>query len=256
MKILFLGTGSSSGTPVPGCGCRVCRSPLKRNRRLRPALLIEQGGKRLLIDTPPELRLQLVEHDIDRVDALLYTHCHADHVYGLDDVRFFSRKRKLPVYGDARTLAEIRCIFPYVFKKTARAGGKPRLRMRVVDRPFRWQGLRITPVPVFHGKRKVLGYRINAIAYIPDCSRIPASSFRLLSRLSILILDALRETPHPTHFSLAESLTVASKIGARRTLLTHISHSMDYISVEKRLPRSVRLAYDGFSAAVKKERLP
>jgi len=253
MKLTFLGTGSSSGTPVPGCRCKVCRSGSGKNRRLRPSVIFEVRGKRLLIDTPPELRLQLVAHDVDRIDALFFTHCHADHVYGLDDIRFFSRDRRLPVYGDVRTLAEIRAIFPYVFKKTARAGGKPRLRLKGVHGPFSWNGIPITPVPVFHGNRKIIGYRIGSAAYVPDCSRIPAASFRLLSGLKLLVLDALRETPHPTHFSLRESLEAAGKIGAARTLFTHLGHEMDYFTVNRRLPQGVQLAFDGLSVALRKD---
>ena len=247
VKITFLGTGASSGTPVPGCDCRVCRSKNPRDRRLRPALLLEWNGRHVLIDTPPELRLQLLSTKVRKIDAILFTHCHADHVYGLDDVRIFSRERKIPVFGDARTLAELKRIFPYVFKRTQKAGGKPRLRLKAVETPFRLFGSKITPLPVYHGNRSIRGFRLDGFAYIPDCSRIPEKTYGMLTGLNVLALDALRETPHPTHFSLSESLQAAARIGAKRTWLTHISHAMGYTAMRSKLSATVDAAYDGLT---------
>ncbi|OGK01502.1 MAG: MBL fold metallo-hydrolase, partial [Candidatus Raymondbacteria bacterium RifOxyB12_full_50_8] len=223
MKVTFLGTGTSFGIPIPGCRCRVCGSTKSKNRRLRPAVLVSTGGKNILIDTPPELRIQLVENFVDRIDAILFTHCHADHVYGLDDIRVFSMVKRMPVYGSPNTLNEIKRIFPYIFIRTQQGGGKPKLKLTGVHGRFRFSGITIIPLPVFHGKRSVFGFRIGAFAYIPDCSAIPAATFVLLRDLDVLALDGLRKEPHPTHFSLDQAIEAARRIGARQTFLTHIS---------------------------------
>jgi phosphoribosyl 1,2-cyclic phosphate phosphodiesterase len=245
MKVTFLGTGASSGTPVPGCDCQVCRSRDPRDCRLRPAVLVEWDGRHVLIDTPPELRIQLLSARVKKIDAILFTHCHADHVYGLDDVRIFSRERKIPVYGRREELMEIKKIFPYVFKRTQKAGGKPRLRLVPISSEVRLYSLTVVPLKVFHGNRVVYGYRLGDFAYIPDCSRIPPAVFKQLTGLSILVLDALRESPHPTHFSLSQSLEAAVQIGAAKTWFTHLSHNMDHAAIREKLPKGMDLAYDG-----------
>lgn len=244
MQITFLGTGASSGTPIPGCDCRVCGSRDPRDKRLRPSLLVEWNGRQILVDTPPELRLQLLAAGVKKIDAILFTHCHADHVYGMDDVRIFSKERKIPVLADKSTLVELKKIFPYVFKRTQKAGGKPRLKLKVVEGPFYLFGLRIVPLKVFHGNKQAKGFRFGRFAYIPDCNRIPSRTFSLLKDLDVLGLDALRETPSPTHFSIPEAIRAAQQIGAKRTLFTHINHTVKHAEMKKKLPRNIELAHD------------
>lgn len=208
-------------------------------------MLLSWEGLNVLIDTPPELRLQLLKNHIDRVDALLFTHCHADHVYGLDDVRIFCRDRRLPVYGDAVTLKEMKRIFPYVFRRTQKAGGKPRVRLKPFKSPFSLFKRKVVPLTVYHGNKKVSGFRVGGFAYISDCSRIPAATFSLLTGLKVLIIDALRDEFHPTHFSLPESMEAARRIGAEKTFFTHIAHNLDHDQTNRRLPSDMRLAHDG-----------
>jgi len=249
LKVRFLGTGSSAGVPVPGCRCNVCASQKNGNRRYRPGLLIYYHQKNILIDAPQELRLQLLESRARTIDALLITHCHADHVYGLDDVRIFSKESKLPVFGGVETLSELKAIFPYVFKRTQKAGAKPRLRLVPLDACFQLFGKEIIPLPVYHGKKRIYGYRIDGFAYIPDCSQIPRKTFLLLNDLNILVIDALRLMPHPTHFCLSESIDVAKKIRAGQTYFTHLSHEIDYSNRDK-LPLGMDFAYDGLVLSV------
>jgi phosphoribosyl 1,2-cyclic phosphate phosphodiesterase len=210
---------------------------------------MEWDGRHVLVDTPPELRLQLLSARVKKIDAILFTHCHADHVYGLDDVRIFSRENRIPVFGGRDTLSEIKRIFPYVFKRTQKAGGKPRLRLTATHGPFRLFGRRITPLPVFHGNRSIHGFRLEGFAYIPDCSRIPEKTYAMLAHLDLLALDALRESPHPTHFSLSESLDAAARINAKRTFFTHLNHTMGYSAIRRKLPERIDLAYDGLTAS-------
>lgn len=247
MRVTFLGTGTSHGVPVIGCGCRVCRSRDPRDRRFRASVLVETAGRRLLIDAGPELRLQALAAGLDRADALLLTHAHADHTAGLDDVRIFSERsgRAFPVFGPASALAEVRRRFGYAFRRTQLGGGKPHLDLRTVSRPFRAAGVRVTPVPAWHGRLRVLGYRLGGFAYLTDVSAIPEASYRLLRGLEVLVLDALREEPHPTHFHLDRALDEAARIGARRTFFTHLCHRLGHARTESGLPRGVRVAYDG-----------
>jgi phosphoribosyl 1,2-cyclic phosphate phosphodiesterase len=250
MKITFLGTGSSTGIPILGCRCRVCASKKPKNKRHRPSLLLSYHGKQVLIDAPPELRIQLLRERIMRIDALLFTHCHADHVYGMDDIRVFTRQCRVPVFGTKATLGEIKSIFPYVFKKTQKGGGKPRLRMRAIAGTFRVFGKTILAFPVFHGARLASGFRVDHLAYIPDYSRIPPATFKCLRGLDVLILDALRDTPHSTHVTLAESVAVAERIGASRTYFTHIAHNLEHDASERKLPRGMKMAYDGLKISI------
>lgn len=247
MKITFLGTGTSTGVPVIGCHCGVCTSQDPRNRRLRPSILLEWDDRKILVDSSSDFRQQALHHRIDRLDAVLYTHSHADHVMGLDDLRIYNFRQRahLPVYGSPGTLEDIRRTFWYVFTETQEGGGKPRLDLLPVESPFDLFGVRIEPVPLAHGAMQVLGYRIGGFAYCTDCNRIPERSMEALASLDVLVLDALRPTPHPTHFSLPETLSVLDVLRPRRAYLIHMGHDLEHAETERTLPASVKLAYDG-----------
>ena len=246
--IRFLGTGTSHGVPMIGCRCATCRSADPRDRRSRPSILLELGnGVRVLVDTTPDLRAQALAADLDRVDAILFTHCHADHVMGLDDVRRFNvlQQAAVPGYGDARTLKELRRTFAYIFEAADEGGGIPRIHLCPIRGPFSIGGETFTPVPVWHGQREILGFRVRDFAYLTDCSGIPDPSWALLGGLETLAIDALRHRPHPTHFTVAQALDVSARVGARRTWLTHICHDLPHAATNASLPAGVELAYDG-----------
>jgi len=218
-------------------------------------VLVRWRGKTILVDTPPELRLQLLRAGVSHLDAVIYTHTHADHLFGLDDVRVFSSHGAsgLPVFGSSQTLDNLRRQFFYVFIETPAAGGKPKLDLRAIDpldRKFIVAGLDVQPVPVLHGTTPVLGFRFGSLAYVTDTNRIPSASMDLLQGLDVLILDALRDRPHPTHFSLGEALDVVERLRPRRTYFTHICHDLDHVATNRRLPSGVDLAYDGLTIEV------
>ncbi len=248
-RVTFLGTGTSHGVPMIGCTCAVCRSSDPRDRRLRPSIYLDvEGGPAILVDTATDLRQQALTHDVTRVDALLFTHSHADHVMGLDEVRRFNvlMNAALPVYADAATAEELRRVFAYAFAPPKQAGGGvPQLALTEIDGPFDAAGLRVVPVPILHGQRPILGFRFGRFAYLTDCSGIPAASYELLHGLDVLVLDALRHRPHPTHFSVAEATAVAMKIGAGQTYFTHICHDLPHAETSANLPTGMALAHDG-----------
>lgn len=246
--VRFLGTGTSHGVPMIGCRCGTCRSTDPRDRRSRPSILFElAGGARVLVDTTPDLRSQALAHDLDRVDAILFTHCHADHVMGLDDVRRFNvlQQGAIPCYGDARSLSELRRSFAYIFEGADEGGGLPRILLNPIDGPIEIGGGTFVPVPVWHGRRQIVGYRFGDFAYLTDCSGIPDQSWRLLDGVDTLAIDALRHRPHPTHFTVEEAIAAAARIGPRRTFLTHICHDLPHAATNASLPAGVELAYDG-----------
>ena len=247
--MLFLGTGTSHGVPMIGCDCAVCQSDDPRDKRTRPSIVVElDDGAPILIDTTPDLRQQALAWNLRRVDALLYTHSHADHIFGLDEIRRFNALGggPMPIFGDERTLADLRRIFSYAFDDgKPRGGGIPSLRLWTIGGPFCLAGQEVVPVPVWHGDRLILGYRLGGLAYLTDCNRIPDSSLALLGGLKVLVLDALRRRPHPTHFNLEQAIAMARRIGAATTYLTHLTHDFGHAATTVELPEGVALAHDG-----------
>jgi phosphoribosyl 1,2-cyclic phosphate phosphodiesterase len=250
MKLTFLGTGTSVGVPMIGCHCATCRSTDPRDQRLRTGLLVEHAGECLLVDVSTDFRQQALRAEIEKIDAVLITHCHADHVFGLDDLRPINFKHgAIPVYASAVTWRDLRRVFYYVFDRQHVGGGLPQLIPREFDGAFEVCGLRITPFPVIHGPSEVTGFRFDAArvsaAFVTDCNLIPETSLDKLRGLDLLILDALRLKPHPTHLHLEQSLAYVAEVKPRRTLLTHIGHEIKHADWEGRLPPDVELAYDG-----------
>jgi phosphoribosyl 1,2-cyclic phosphate phosphodiesterase len=254
LQITFLGTGTSHGVPMIGCECSTCLSTDPRDQRLRPSIYIETDDRLgLLVDAGPDLRMQALTHRITRVDAIFFTHGHADHILGLDDVRRFNAlmKAPMPLYGDLATLEDIRTAFSYAFSlATPQGGGLPQLALFTVAGPFSFGRQEVVPVPIWHGRRPILGLRLGAFAYLTDCSAIPGPSWPLLEGLDTVVLDALRERPHPTHFSLDEAIAAAARIGARRTYFTHMCHDLPHAATCARLPGGVALAYDGLRVRI------
>jgi len=251
MNILFLGTGTSTGVPSLCCDCQVCRSEDPRNRRLRASVLIQNDGSHTLIDTSTDLRQQCLEHNVKEIHNVLYTHCHADHVHGIDELRSFNffNKTSIPCYGRKETLAAIRQNFGYIFNSGIQTGGGiPQLTLNEVGtETFQLGGVAITPLDIIHGKMAISGYRLDQMAYITDASGIPEETLEKLAGLDLLILNALGYKPHPTHFCLEEALAEVEKIRPKRTILTHINHSFDHQKVNRELPENVELAYDGMT---------
>ena len=251
MRLVFLGTGTSYGVPQIGCGCRTCTSTDPRDRRTRTAALIESGGRRLLIDTPPELRLQLVAAGVGSVDAVLFTHAHADHVHGIDDLRAISVRQRRPVdvYGAPGTLAELERRFGYIFDGSPPLPGtsKPELVAHKLDPDGETEiaGQRVRAIALPHGDHTVLGYRVGPIAYLTDAKTIPADALARLTGLSVLVLNALLPRPHPLHLSVPEAVAAAQQIGARQTFLTHLTHDAPHAELAARLPAGIAPAYDG-----------
>lgn len=239
-----------------GCDCDVCRSPDPRDTRLRPSIYVTcDDGTRVLVDTTPDFRAQALAHDIRRVDAVLYTHTHADHILGLDELRRFNHltRQPVPLFGDAFSLAELRRTFAYAFETHApKGGGVPQLQLWTLAGGALMIGRQeIVPVPVRHGHRMILGFRFGRFAYLTDCNDVPATSLALLNDLDVLVIDALRHRPHSTHFTVTEALGVAAAVGARQTYFTHICHELPHAATCASLPAGVTLAYDGLSIDVR-----
>jgi phosphoribosyl 1,2-cyclic phosphate phosphodiesterase len=258
VNITFLGTGTSHGVPMIGCDCATCRSTDPRDARLRPSLYVEpDGGEALLVDAGPDLRAQALRANIRRVDAVIFTHGHADHILGIDELRRFNalQRRPIPCYGDAATLYDVERMFAYVFDPgTPKGGGLPDLELVRIDGPFTVGAQAIVPVPIFHGQRAILGLRFGRFAYLTDCSRIPDGSWALLEGLDVVVLDALRERPHPTHFTIDEAVEAGRRIGASRTYFTHMCHDLGHAATNARLPPGMELAYDGLVVEIPPDR--
>lgn len=253
-RLVFLGSGTSTGVPMLGCDCKVCTSDDPRNWRTRPSVLLTMPGGNLLIDTTPEMRLQLLREKIRVVHAIVYTHAHADHMLGLDDARAFPRQigGPVPIYCEEETEEAIRRVFFYAFQDflaTLPPGHVPKIQFERIRAgvAFEALGQSILPIRLEHGRLGVLGFRIGDLAYCTDVSRIPESSWPSLEGLDTLILDALRHEPHVTHFCLAEALAVIERLRPRRAFLTHLSHGFDHGPTELTLPPAVALAYDGLT---------
>jgi phosphoribosyl 1,2-cyclic phosphate phosphodiesterase len=257
MRLTFLGTGTSFGVPQIGCDCAVCRSTDPRDKRTRSGAVLEADGSAILIDTPPELRLQLIAAGFSRIDAVVYTHEHADHINGIDDLRVFSvRQRKpLPLYGPPETLERLRASFNYIFDEAVHpyeGTSKPRLSLHNTEpnEAIRIAGVEVLPLAFTHGHLRVFGYRFGKLAYITDIKEIPEAERRRLRGLEVLVLNALWWRPHPTHLSISEAIETARELGARRTYLTHLTHETGHSELEAQLPAGVFPAYDGLTVEV------
>ena len=253
ISITVLGSGTSVGVPTIGCHCAVCTSTDPRDNRLRPSILVKYAGHGVLIDTTPDLRQQALRAKIERVDAILFTHSHADHIMGLDDVRPFNFRQggEIPIYGSAETIANIRHCFRYIFDARYAESAVPRLVTNAFDgAPINLFGLHFTPVRLCHGKGTVYGFRFGNAAYLTDHSDIPESSMEQLHGLDVLFLDALRYKPHPTHSTVDRSVRTVEKLAPRRAFFTHICHDLGHERAESLLPPHIRLAYDGLEIHV------
>lgn len=247
LKLTVLGSGTSTGVPVLGCHCAVCSSTEPRNNRTRCSALLEWSDQKILIDTATDFRQQALREGIEQIDSVLYTHAHADHVHGIDDLRTFTLRAgtAIPVYAARGVINRIQGLFSYIFSEADIPGYRPRLQVNEVFAPFELFGQRVIPVPLMHGPGESLGYRIGNLAYIVDCSAIPKSSWELLQGLEVLVIDALRFRGHDSHFSISEAIEVARQLRVPKTLLTHLTHDVDYSRHSAGLPEGVEFAYDG-----------
>ncbi len=261
MRVTVLGSGTSNGVPAIGCACAVCTSTDPHDHRTRPSIVIEldetakpqfaQSVRSILVDTSTDLRSQALANGVNRVDAILFTHAHADHIFGLDDVRRYNQMQRSSIacYADGHTVRDLRRIFSYVFDPPMqKGGGIPQLTLFPIAGTFTLGGVEIVPIPLMHGVLPVLGFRIGSFAYLTDCNRIPDASWPLLTEdrgVSTVIIDALRHRPHSTHFSVAESLEAIARLGASRAYFTHICHDLPHAETSAQLPPGVALAYDG-----------
>ncbi len=252
MKITFLGTGTSYGIPMIGCECNVCTSDNPKNSRTRSSIFISERENSILIDAATELRIQCLKNKVKKLDAVLLTHSHADHILGLDDLRHFNKTRKtnIPVYGSRDTVNNIHQMFSYAFKETTSNGSKPKLTLNLVDGTLNLFGFEIIPVDVMHGEEKVTAYRFDKFAYVTDVSGIPSDSMAKLKGLDLLILDALRHFPHEKHFSIEQAINIVTELKPKQTLFTHIAHDVEHEKTNNMLPEGIRLAYDGLTVNV------
>jgi phosphoribosyl 1,2-cyclic phosphate phosphodiesterase len=253
LKITVLGSGTSSGVPTIGCSCEVCRSTDPRDNRLRPSILISFSGRNIIIDTTPDFRAQVLRAKIARLDAIVYTHGHADHILGLDDVRPFNYHQggRIPIYASRAAFAIIERMFAYVFDNRERKTHIPQLEVNLIDEtPFDVFGLRFEAIPLAHGKDTTFGFRFGNVAYLTDHNEIPESSLDRLRGLDVLFLDALRHRPHPTHSTVEASIETARRLQACRTYFTHMCHDVGHAATEAMLPPGVFLAYDGLEINV------
>lgn len=256
MKVTVLGCGTSHGVPMIACDCSVCRSSDPRNNRLRPSIMVTTtSGANIIVDTPPEMRIALLRNNVRRLDALLFTHSHADHIFGADDIRSFNYRQNspIPVYAEANVLQDIHRIYEYIFVPTQNAGGKPQVQLIEIE-PFRkisLDGVDVMPLRIWHGRLPILAYKFGlGFAYVTDVNRIPDESWPYLENLDLLMLDAVRRDRHETHFNLEEALAIVARLKPKQTLLTHLSHDFDYVATNRELPPTVNLAYDNLTVDI------
>lgn len=246
--LTVLGSGTSMGVPTIGCDCAVCHSSDPHDRRTRPSILIEYGGKTVLIDSTPDFREQAIRERIQKLDAVLYTHSHADHILGIDDLRplsFRHKPNKLPLYARAEAADFIRNMFRYIFNADYKFGGLAQVELKTIDGPVELFDARFEPIPVIHGDAEIDGFRFGSAAYLTDHSDVSEASLAKLENLDILFLDALRHTPHPTHSTVAKSLRIVERLKPKRAFFTHICHDLPHEATNATLPSNVRLSYDG-----------
>lgn len=248
----FLGTGTSTGVPIPGCSCEVCRSRDPHDKRHRASVLVRRGARNLVIDTGPEFRVQCLRAGVMNLDAVLYTHDHADHLNGIDDVRCYSffKDKALPVWGSAETLAAIRSRFDYIWNHVQVGGGLPDITLREASGPFEVLGVKVTPIPIKHGKLDILGYRIGDLAYMTDVSAVPDSSLPLLEGLGTMIISCVRWRFHRTHLNIAGAKRLHRLIRPRQTLLTHLTHYLSHKDLIGIFPIDMTPAYDGMKVDI------
>ena len=247
MKITFLGTGTSNGVPMIGCNCKVCSSDNPKNKRYRSSIAVSNNYGTVIIDTPPEFRLQCIRENINSLDAVLLTHDHADHIAGLDDLRGFSliSHRHIPVYGNEQTVKTILKNYDYMFKKPINKSAIAKISPHILYDKVNLINTDFIPITINHGKLNIYAYKFNNCLYCTDCSYIPHKNRELFYNLDVLIIDALKFSPHPTHFTLRQALAVINKVKPKKAYLTHCTHSFDYDEVSKLLPKNVYLSYDG-----------
>jgi phosphoribosyl 1,2-cyclic phosphate phosphodiesterase len=252
VRLTMLGSGTSMGVPSLGCGCRVCRSEDPRDNRTRPSILLSANGCNVLIDTSPDFRQQALRVELRRLDAVIYTHGHADHILGLDDIRPFNMKQheRVPVFANKPTMAILRRTFAYIFDDAPTLSSVPAVDLREIHGPFEAAGIEFEPIPARHGNTEVLGFRFGRAAYLTDFSEIPAASLEQLRGLDDLILSALRDKPHPMHSTVDNSLAIVREVAPRRAWFTHICHDLPHEETNARLPENVRMGYDGLSFEV------
>ena len=253
MEIEVLGSGTSMGVPMVGCDCRVCRSNDVKDNRTRTSVIIKKDDVQILIDTSADYRQQMLRAGIKYLDAVIYTHFHVDHILGMDDLRSLNliHRKSIPIYASPNTLQIIKKVFAYAFTEASKVSDIPRISANEIDSaPFEIKNIVVTPIPLWHGRLPIYGFRIGDFAYCTDVSEIPGESYPLLENLELLILGALRYKPHPTHFTIDQAVREAQKISAKRTYFTHISHGVLHAETEKQLPENVKLAYDGLQLTI------
>jgi len=243
-----MGSGTSMGVPTIGCDCQVCRSEDPHDRRTRPSVLLVYDGRNVLIDTTPDFREQALREHLHKLDAVVYTHAHADHILGLDDLRplsFHRENGKIPLYASDRTAHVLRSVFRYIFESDYKFGGLAQVEIKPIEGAFELFGAKFVPVPIIHGEQEIYGFRVGTLAYLTDFSQIPEPSLELLQGLDIVFLDALRYRPHPTHSTVEHSLGIVERIKPRQAFFTHICHDLGHEETNAALPPNVRLAHDG-----------
>ena len=247
MKLTILGCGTSFGVPMIGCTCPVCASDDPRNKRTRASILVTAGDKNILVDTATDLRAQSIANGIDHIDAVLYTHPHAEHIHGIDELRRFNwiQGSSIPCYGSPETLGRIRQVFSYIFLTPGKPGWQPNLTTHEVEEPFELFGMGITPIELMHGDLPIFGYRFGNCAYITDFSELPDDSEEMLQGLDTLIIEALRFEPHLSHINLDQALEIIDRLKPGRAVLTHMAHQFEYKELTARLPKGVEPGYDG-----------